>query len=199
MGHRITSNHLISQGDTSITFPSAETAIYPQASGSAFTNGSFYNTVCGKSGAVGTIKQNGCAICSLAMFVLNKGALDRTNNNIYYAVKEVTVKGTNNSADITYQNFNARVSGKYICVDITSTSNFESAIKNGMICLLRLKEGSNSHYVLADGYDYSKSNLLDACLVADPDGGVYRTLRQVMSRRGFTQSTAVIAGKYILT
>jgi len=54
------------------------------------------------------------------------------------------------------------------------------------------------HFVLADGYDDSQSNFLDWCLVADPAGGVFRTLRQAMATRGITQSTASITRKRVI-
>lgn len=82
MPHKLSSTHLINQGDTSIYNPGTSTP--------AFTDANFFKN-CGKTGATGTIQKFGCPICDLAMFILYKGGLSNaTKSNVYYAVWEAT-------------------------------------------------------------------------------------------------------------
>lgn len=186
IAHKI--SNVINQGDASI--------VYPGISTKAFTDTKYYGN-CGKTGATGTIKANGCAICALATYALYKGGLFATNNNIYYAVEQTTINATNSSADVTYNDFSVKIGSKTINISMTKTSDMADAANNGKICFVRLKQGSNSHYVLLDGMD-STATGFDRYLVADPDGGKLRTLQDVFERRGITANASYITEKYIL-
>ena len=172
MAHKI--SNVINQGDGTIVYPGTSTKV--------FTDSAFYGK-CGKSAATGTIKSNGCAICALATYVLYKGNLSDTNSNVYNAVKQTTENATNNAADVTYNDFSVKIGSKTISVSMEKTSDMAAAANDGEICFVRLKSGSNSHYVLLDGMD-STAEGFDRYLVADPDGGKLRTLQDVFDRRG---------------
>ncbi|MBP2114887.1 hypothetical protein [Paenibacillus silagei] len=190
MPHKLSSTHLINQGDTSIYYPGTST--------SAFTDSNFYKK-CGKTAAGGDIKQYGCAICALGMFILYKGGLSNTTkSNVYYAVVEATTKGTNNAADFTASGFTAKIGSQSIGVTITPIADVSVEAEKGSICMMRLKQGSNSHYVIVDGHNSSASNF-DKYLVCDPDGGVQKTLTATMQKRGFSVSASVITERYKLS
>ncbi|MBU5445608.1 MULTISPECIES: hypothetical protein [Paenibacillaceae] len=189
MPHKLSSTHLINQGDTSIKYPGTET--------SAFTDKNFYKN-CGKTGASGDIKTFGCAICSLAMFILYKGGLTNNNDNTYNAVVEATKKGTNNDADFTAKGFTAKMENKDIEVAIDKIADISAEVQNGNICMVKLEEGKNMHFVIVDGWNSSASGF-DRYLVADPDGGTQKTLADTMKKRGFTVDAKVITGKYKLS
>lgn len=186
MGHKI--SYVINQGDTSI--------VYPGTSTKAFTDVNFYKK-CGKTSAEGTIDDYGCAICALATYVLYKGGLSATNNNIYYAVEQTTINATDPAADVIYKDFSVKIGSKTINVTLDATSDMAAAANSGKICFVRLKEGSKSHYILLDGMD-SAATGFDRYLVADPDGGKLKTLQDVFERRGITASASNIVAKYIL-
>ena len=189
MGHLLTSRYLIAQSDPSIVYPGTTTP--------AFTSNSFFSE-CGKTAATGNISRYGCAICSVAMFIMRKGNLARNNDNIFNAVKQATMKATDNAADLVNSaSFTARFGSKSIGVSfsMTTDSDAESRALNGKMCLFFMKQGAKTHYVLVDGYDNSQSNPLDGYLVADPAGGQLRTLRQAMANAGITQSMAYISSK----
>ncbi len=190
----ITEDHLISQGNLSIVYPNSEKQIHENITDPVFTCTNFYGTVCGKTGASGTIKDNGCAICSVAMFIMSKLNLSNTNNDdVYNAVKQATILSTDNNVDFLQNNsFRVTIGNTTKSITIQSVSNYESLIMYGNVCIIYLKEGNKQHYVIADDYDSNESDFLDACLVSDADGGVHRTLREAMIRRGFTQSTSII-------
>lgn len=189
MPHKLSSTNLINQGDTSIKYPGTTT--------SAFTDTSFY-AKCGKTAASGTIKQYGCAICSLAMFILYKGGLSNSNDNTYNAVVQATIGGTNNAADFTGNGFTATIGSQNIRVNIATTSDVSAEVQNGNICLVRLYENGNSHYVVVDGWNSSASDFY-RYLVSDPDGGTQKTLADTMIRRGFSLNASVITQKYTLS
>jgi hypothetical protein len=189
MAHKLSSIYLINQGNTGIK--------KPNATKSAFTDADFYKN-CGKTDAVGTIKDNGCAICTLAMFILYKGGLPNENNNTYYAVEEATKKGTNQAADCTHSGFTATIGSKSISVNIAAIADLAAEIQSGGVCMARLKQGSNSHYFIIDGWDGTKSGFA-RYLVCDPDGGAQKSLADTMSRRGFTADAVYLVGKYKLS
>ncbi|MEK3904080.1 MULTISPECIES: hypothetical protein [unclassified Paenibacillus] len=190
MPHKLSSTHLINQGDTSIYNPGTSTP--------AFTDANFFKN-CGKTGATGTIQKFGCPICDLAMFILYKGGLSNaTKSNVYYAVWEATKKGTDNAADFTAKGFTAKIGSQSITVSITPIADVSVEAEKGNICMMRLEEGSNSHYVIVDGHDSSASGF-DKYLVCDPDGGVQKTLTKTMQKRGFTVSASVITERYKLS
>ncbi|WP_025688627.1 hypothetical protein [Paenibacillus zanthoxyli] len=186
MPHKLSSTNLINQADSSIKYPN--TAI------SAFTDTSFYAN-CGKTAASGTIKQYGCTICSLAMFILYKGGLFNSNDNTYNAVVQATVGGTNNAADFTGNSFTATIGSQNINVNLATTSDVSEEVGNGNICLVRLYQNGNSHYVLVDGWNSSASDFY-RYLVCDPDGGTQKTLADTMIKRGFSLNASVITQKY---
>ena len=189
MLHKISSTNLISQGDTSIKYPGTTT--------SAFTDTSFYGK-CSKAAASGTIKQYGCAICSLAMFILYKGGLSKNNDNIYNAVVQATKGGTNNAADFTGNSFTATMGSQNIKVNLATTTDIAAEVRNGNILLVRLYQNGNSHYVVVDGWDSSASGF-NRYLVCDPDGGTQKTLADTMTKRGFSVDASVITQKYKLS
>ena len=190
------SNYLINQGDTTILYPSGEK---PGTENRVFIDNLFYGSVCGKTSASGNIKQYGCAICSLAMFLLYKGNKSNTNNNVYYAVKEATKQGTSNSADFlgngTYISYNNGTN--QVSVSVASTSNPDNDVQEGKGCIFRIKSGSISHYVLVYGIDTSKSGT-DRYLVADPDGGQMRSLTEAIQRRGLAANMSYITQRFVL-
>ncbi|BFH60109.1 MULTISPECIES: hypothetical protein [Paenibacillus] len=191
MPHKLSSTHLINQGDASIKYPGTTT--------SAFTDTNFYKK-CGKTAASGTIKQYGCAICDLAMFILYKGGLSNNNDNTYNAVVQATIGGTNNAADFTHQSFTATMGSKSIKVNIQAISDISTEVEKGNICIARLYNSStkNSHYVIVDGWDSSASGFY-RYLVCDPDGGVQKTLADTMIKRGFPVDAAYITERYLLS
>ena len=189
MGHAINSSLIINQADDNITYPGTSTSV--------FYDDNFYAD-CGKTGAYGNIKDNGCAICALATFVLHKGDLSASNNNVYNAVKQVTIEATNNAADVTYNSFSVKVGSKTVRVNMRSTSDIAAAVNDGDICFIRIEEGGKSHYVLVDGMDYSASGF-DRYLIADPDGGEPRTLQDSLERIHITANAKKKKKKYILS
>jgi hypothetical protein len=191
MPHKLSSSHLINQGDTAIKYPGTST--------SAFTDTNFYQN-CGKTAATGTIKQYGCAICDLAMFILYKGGLSNSNDNVYNAVVQATKKGTDNYADFTHQSFTATMGSQSIGVNIATTADVSTEAENGNICMVRLYQSStgNSHYVIVDGWNASASGF-DRYLVCDPDGGTQKTLRDTMVKRGFPVDASILTEKYKLS
>ncbi|MEF3305643.1 hypothetical protein [Paenibacillus sp. GYB003] len=191
MPHKLSSTHLINQADSTIKYPNSTT--------SAFTDTNFYAN-CGKTAASGTIKQYGCAICAMAMFSLYKGGLTNSNDNTYWAVVEATVGATNNAADFlgATANYTATIDDNDISVNIETTADVSTEAENGNICMVRLKQGTNSHYVFVDGWNAPASGF-DRYLVADPDGGTLKTLKDTMTKRGFSVDASVITEKYLLS
>lgn len=191
MPHQLSSSHLINQGDTAIKYPGTTT--------SAFTDTSFYAN-CGKTGASGTIKLYGCAICAMAMFSLYKGGLTNSNDNTYWSVVHATIGATNNAADFkgASADYTATIGGNDISVNIATTTDISTEVGNGNICVVRLEQGSNSHYVLVDGWDSSATDF-ERYLVADPDGGTLKTLKDTMVKRGFPVSASSITERYVLS
>ncbi|TXK75883.1 hypothetical protein [Paenibacillus sp. N3.4] len=191
MPHKLSSTNLINQGDTSIKYPGTTT--------SAFTDTSFYKN-CGKTAASGTIKEYGCPICDLAMFILYKGGLSNNNDNTYNAVVQATIGGTDNAADFTWKSFTATMGSQNIKVNLAATSDVSAEVDNGNICLVRLYDQSNknSHYVLVDGWN-SAATGFDRYLVCDPDGGTQKTLADTMKKRGFPQDAAYITQKFTVS
>ncbi|MDR0271518.1 hypothetical protein [Paenibacillus sp.] len=189
MPHKLSSTHLINQADSSIKYPGKST--------SAFTDTNFYKN-CGKTGATGTIKDNGCPICDLAMFILYKGGLTNNNDNTYNAVVQATIGGTTKAADFTHESFTTTMGSKSIKVNIQSISDISAEVQKGNICMVRLQNGNNSHYVIVDGWDDSAKEL-NRYLVCDPDGGVQKTLADTMSKRKFPVNAASITERYLLS
>lgn len=191
MPHKLSTTHLINQGDTSIKYPNDSTK-------SVFTDNSFYTTVAGKTGSVsGNIKGNGCGICTLAMFALYKGGLTNTNDNVYYAVLEATKNGTNNNADVHYNSFNVSIGSQKIAVNLTAVSDIGDEAAAGNICFVFLDNGAgNTHYVLVDGWNPDAQDPFDKYLVCDSDGGVQKTLRETMSKRGFAVAASSVKKRY---
>ncbi|WP_232697211.1 hypothetical protein [Brevibacillus daliensis] len=107
-------------------------------------------------------------------------------------------KGTNNAADFTGSGFTAKMGNQNIAVKIDKIADVSGEVQNGNICMVRLKEGSNSHYVIVDGWNSSVSGF-DRYLVADQDGGTQKTLADTMKKRGFTVDASVITEKYKLS
>lgn len=186
MAHKI--SNVINQGDTGI--------VYPGTSKSAFTDTAFYGK-CGKPTATGTIMKNGCAICALATYVLYKGNLSNTNDNVYNAVKQTTENATNNSADVQYGNFSVKIGAKTISVSMQETNDVAAAANDGKICFIRLEGNGNSHYVLLDGMD-SSAEEFNRYLVADPNGGSSRTLQKAFELSKIPAKASNITKKYIL-
>ena len=192
---KFSKNYLINQGNSTITYPAGE---QPGSENRAFLDEMFYGTVCGKTGAGGTIQENGCAICTLAMFLLYKGSKFNTNDNVYYAVKEATIQGTNYKADflgdhtnISYNNGSAQVDASII-----RTNYPEYYLEKGRFCIFRIQLGDvKSHYVLVYDMDASKTGT-DRYLVADADGGKMRTLTEAIQRRSLPASMSYITEMY---
>lgn len=193
MPNILSSSHLIGQSD--------KTVFHPGTSTPAFTDTNFYKTTCGKTGTFsGTISGNGCAIVTLAMFMLYKGGLSNTTkSNVYEAVVEATKRGTNENVDFKgAQSFTATVAGKSISVKITTTTDLGTELKNSKICIARFYQGSNSHYVLVDGWDSTASGL-DCYLVSDARGGTFRTIKTAMTAGGFTADAQYITERYVIS
>lgn len=191
-----TSCYLINQGNTSIIYPSGEK---PGNENRVFVDNLFYGSVCGKTLASGNIKQYGCAICCLAMFLLYKGNKNNSNNNVYYAVKEATKQGTNISASfkgngtyISYNNGTCQINAT-----VNTTTNADNALNNGKCCIFRIKSGSITHYVLVYGINTNKTGA-NKYLVADPDGGRMITLAESLQKRGLSANMTYIAEKYVI-
>lgn len=189
MGHKLSSSNLINQGDHNIKYPGTSTE--------AFYDTNFYAN-CGKGGASGTIQKYGCVICDLAMFILYKGGLSNSNDNTYNAVVQATEGGTNYYADFTHQSFTATMGSQNISVNIQVISDVSTEVENGNICMLRLESGSNSHYVIVDGWDPNATGFY-RYLVCDPDGGVQKTLADTMIKRGFPQDVSSVTERYKLS
>ena len=190
------SRFLINQGDTTILYPSGER---PGTENRAFIDNLFYGSVCGKTSASGNIKQYGCAICSLAMFLLYKGNISNTNNNVYYAVKEATKQGTNSFADLLGGNFSVSYYNGSCCVRVsvgpTDAPDYE--LNRGNCCIFRINGNPNHHFVLVYGIDTSKSGT-DRYLVADPDGGRLINLSEAMRKRGVSASMSNIGNMRVI-
>lgn len=173
-------NYLIGQGDTSVTYPSGQ-----RPAGST-TNKTFYDSqfykVCGKTRASGTIKENGCAICSLAMALLYKANITNTNDNVYYAVKAATVQGTNDKADLYYGPFKI-VFNNGVTLNVEKRTHQLLDPNGARLCLYNLyreeKGGKKTHFVL--GYKRTMAGSgLDQYLAADPRDGKFRTLKEAL-------------------
>ncbi len=189
------SSYLINQTDATIMYPNGEK---PGTENRAFLDSLFYGTVCGKTGASGTIRENGCAICSLAMFLLYKNNQSNTNNNTYYSVKAATIQATNNSADILHSGFSVSYGGSTatICAKSNASSTkIENALNNGSMCIVRIK---TYHYVLIHKIDYTKTGT-DKYLVADPSGGQIRTLTEAMARYGLSGNISNLSDMYSIS
>ena len=187
--HRIfNSNYLINQVNTNIVYPSGEK---PGTENRAFYDPLFYRTVCGKSGATGTIKEFGCGICCLAMYALYKSGQINTNVNQYNAVKAATLYGTDNAADLKSS---ATYSFDGESITMAETNSPDSELSSGNCCIFYI---AGKHFVLVYGIDYSKTGT-DKYLVADPDGGQLRTLTAAMTRRKVSANMSNITSKRVV-
>jgi len=192
MPHALSTSQLINQVDSSIQ--------YPGGGGDVFHDLNFYS-YCGKTGAIGTIAENGCAICDVAMFSLYKGGLSNSNDNTYYSVAYATEYATNSAADLYTSGFSYTVTigGQNISVTSTVIPDVSAQVQVGNVCMVRLYTDPNhSHYVIVDGWDSSASGFY-RYLVCDPSGGVYRTLADVMQQRFGYQDASLITQKYLLS
>lgn len=192
MPHALSSSYLINQTSTSIH--------YPGGGGDVFHDTNFYS-YCGKSGATGTIAQNGCAISSVAMFTLYKGRLSNSNDNTYNAVAKATQYATNRSADLYTSGFSytTEIGGQNISVTSTVISDVSEQVEHGNVCMVRLyTDYLHTHYVLVDGWDSSASGFY-RYLVCDPSGGVQRTLADVMQKMWGYQDASLITQKFLLS
>ena len=195
---KFNNNYLINQGNSTITYPEGE---QPGSENRAFWDELFYGTVCGKTGATGNIQEFGCAICTLAMFLLYKGNKINANDNVYYAVKAATIQATDieadflgNSTEISYNNGSAQVTASII-----RTNYPEYYLEKGRFCIFRIQQGEvKSHYVLVYDMDASKTGT-DRYLVADADGGKMRTLTEAIQRKGLPANMSYITEMYSIT
>lgn len=191
------SGYLINQGDSTITYPSGE---QPGSESRAFLDYSFYGDVCGKTAASGNIRQYGCAICCIAMYLLYKSRKVNTNNNVYYAVKAATIDGTDVEADFLHggqiiEFYNAV---KRIYASITAINNADYYLQNGQACIFRMQRNDDeSHYVLVYGIDNNASGT-EKYWVADPDGGRLRTLTEAFYEMGVTPNMSYVTEKYLI-
>ena len=200
-------NQLIGQSNT-VYYPSG--ADY---TGNAFDDVRFIANVCGKTGANGaTISDDGCAVCAVAMFILYKGGLGNTNDNVYNAVKSATIGTTTNSFQYFRNSFTATVGGKNIAIKQETTSLIPSnkdlsALKNAIaankcvvVCVRTSLTSNDVHFVLADALVGTSSDDLNRISVVDPaNGGVRRSLRLAIERKLSPASTAYIASAYVIS
>lgn len=182
------SSYLINQTNTSIMYPGEE---QPGDESRVFADKLFLRTVCGKSGATGTIAASGCGICCLAMYALYKSDQINTNINQYNAVKAAVVHGTTNAADLKY-NSSFSFGGESITVAPTNTPDDE--LWNGNCCIFYI---ADKHFVLVYGMDSCQTGT-DKYLVADPDGGKLRTLTAAMARRNVSANISNITVKLVV-
>jgi hypothetical protein len=171
--------------------------VYPGTNTPAFTDRNFYSA-CGKTGASGTIRANGCAICALATFALYKGGLKFDNGNVFSAVKEAAKKATNASADFTYASFSADINSVKVDITLTAVNDMAEVVQSGGICIVRMKQGVKSHFLLVDGFDKNASGL-EAYLVADPNGGALRNMKQAMGLMGIPDKAEFLVKKFKLS
>lgn len=191
---KIRSNQIIGQSDK-ISYPSEE----DRDGDDVFADTAFIRQVCGKTEASEgyTISNSGCAICSLAMFILHKGGLDNSPRNVYYAVKEAAIKSTDNTAQFFRATFTANVGGKSIKVnqlatdllrenhDFTIVRNHLLNNKFIMLCLKTGPRTQDMHFVLADEItnELWKEDW-DRIRVVDPASPAQRKyLRQAIERK----------------
>ncbi|MFD1907359.1 hypothetical protein ACFSQ7_30555 [Paenibacillus rhizoplanae] len=112
MPHKLSSTHLINQGDTSIYYPGTST--------SAFTDSNFFTKMREKLQPVEILRNMVVQFALLGCLFYIKGRLSNaTKSNVYYAVVEATTKGTNNAADFTASGFTAKIGSQSIGVTIT--------------------------------------------------------------------------------
>lgn len=173
-----TANFIIRQMDKTILYPDDE---QPGTEKRAFYDSKFYTAVCNKPSATGTIAGNGCAICSLAMYLLYKSNRTNTNANTYNAVKEATIKGTHENIALKGNSFSLSYGGIIANVSAADTSvtaaKLDAALNNNM-CIVKI---STKHYVLVYGVDSSASGT-DKYLVADPGSNSCYTLTQSLAK-----------------
>lgn len=149
-------------------------------------------------------------VCSVAMFILHKGSIQRSNNAVFYAVKAATEQATNGDALLlSSANVTTTISSASISVHFERTTgstastddivaSIKAELRNGRMCLLCLNQSNHMHFVLADGYNNTYENFLDWCLVADSAGGIHRTLREAMIKGGFTQSNSIVVSARVI-
>ena len=202
--YKIANNQIFGQSD-SVNYPSD--APY---SGNAFYDAKFIANVCGKTNAKGaTISDHGCAVCAVAMFILYKGGLTNTNDNVYNAVKSATIGSTNNSFQYVRNSFTAAVGGKNIAITqvdnsiIPADKNLTSlayAVANNQCVVVCIRTSSGMHFVLADALIDTSANYLDRISVVDPaSGGVRRTLRSAIERTLSSASASDVLSAYIIS
>ena len=205
--YKIAYNQIFGQSD-SVKYPSD--APY---SGNAFYDAKFIANVCGKTSANGaTISDYGCAVCAVEMFILYKGGLTNTNDNVYNAVKSATIGTTDNEFRYNKNSFTATVGGKNIAItqvnnniipsnkDLTALKNALAANKCAVVCLRTSLTNNDTHFVLADALIGTSSDDLNRISVVDPaSGGVRRTLRLAIERKLSPASAAYIASAYIIS
>jgi len=186
--------HILNQQDTSIWYsPDVDSQIKIPA----FKDVRFVQDICERNDISFTISQQGSGICALAMYMLFKGALIRTNDNVLGAVKQAAHYVADSNGDLVESvNFTAYFGMKNISIRLRTITDDSISANNESFYILHLQErGKIGHYVLMNGYDKMASSELDRVLVADPNGGAQRTLRQAMGVNGFTQSMSTIHSK----
>lgn len=191
-------NYLICQWDENILYPNGE---QPGSEERAFYDEAFYTNrnVCNKTGDVtGTIRKNGCGICSLAMYLLYKSNQINTNNNTYYAVKTATIQGTNDDVNMHNGSFTISYGGVTANVSPVDKSvtmaKLDAAINAGKMCVVRIK---TDHYVLIYGID-SGATGTDKYLVADPGNNNYFTLTESMRKYGYSGNISNLSSMRII-
>ena len=199
---KVKDNQLFGQADQ-IPFPAGS-----GYSGSAFHSRAFLTEVCGKTQSTGTISTSGCAVCAVGMFILYKGGMTNNDNNIYYAVKEATIKSTNEKFDYQRNSFTAYIGFLEVSVtqnntNIIPTSKDLTAVKNALLedkcVVLCLKTKTGTHFVLADELTAnSGDDYLDRIKVADPADGTRKTLRQAIQRQMNPASASHVISGYCI-
>ena len=134
--------------------------------------------------------------------------LTNNDNNIYYAVKEATIKSTNEKFDYQRNSFTAYIGFLEVSVtqnntNIIPTSKDLTAVKNALLedkcVVLCLKTKTGTHFVLADELTAnSGDDYLDRIKVADPADGTRKTLRQAIQRQMNPASASHVISGYCI-
>ena len=177
-------NYLISQFDKKVLYPEDE---QPGTEERVFYDELFYTSICQKNAGTGTIKEYGCAICSMAMYLLFKSNKQNTDNgNIYEAVKAATIQGTDSYSCILPGHFTLSYSG--VTANVSAFQNnvsmemLDNALYAGKMCIVFI---NRQHFVLIYGFNptasvNSTTAETDRYMVADPGVGVCHTLTEAM-------------------
>ena len=193
--HCLDANRVINQASTTVQYPFS-------IDGTKYKNPVFHDTAflkiyCDKNSSdTFTIKNSGCGICCVAMFILNKTNVECNNANVFKAVEFATKKATNEKAWLCNStNFEVELGGKSATVHMefigSDLERAKESVLEGKKCIIGMKNVSNeNHYVLADGFNENACEMLDWFLVCDSNGGKQRTLREAVKQcRGHSVET----------